>query len=668
MPHTSLGRRRASIVALLAVAMVVSGYDATATPAPDRSAAEPATTTLATAATGSTKDTRDTSGDALGRPCKAAPKARCGSVGRWLDPADHSQGRIRVHYEIYPRTDRSKPSLGTVMAVEGGPGYSSTGTRDWYHELYAPLLDRRQLLMVDLRGTGGSSAVLCEPLQSYPKQWVKAIGTCGRQLGPNSDVYGSAFAADDVVAVLDRLGIDQVDLYGDSYGTFFSQTFAVRHPERVRTVTLDGAYFVGGTNPWYPDTNRGLRHAFDVACERSPTCARRPGSGMKRITRLAELLREQPIVGRAPNADGEVARIKVDNEDLSLILTSAASSPTIYREVDAAARAALQRKPYTLPLMRLAREIIYTGDGGPYRAYSEGLAQAVTCNDYPMAYDMESPPKQRRVQFRERLDALPKDIFAPFTHKEWALGFYGYYRDCMRWPKPSTWVPAVPADATYPDMPVLVINGDLDMLTSIDGGKDTARAFPNSTYVETHNTTHVAALEDWNFCASVIARRFVRTMDAGDTSCRKDYRPVRLVDTFARTAAETGWGGDLKRAARVANASAADVLGRWYQMYGSRGVGLHGGTFSYRGGWFLDPKPVVRWKLDSIRWVRDVAATGTMRFNRKTGRIVADLDLTGRGTVPAHVRVEWNDKDKHAKASAVVRTSAGSRSFTFPSA
>jgi len=167
MPHTSRGRRRATIVVLLAVAMVVAGYDASASP--ERSSTHTSTATTSTVASASTATKGPTTDSDLGHPCKAAPKARCGNIKRWLDPADHSQGRIRVHYEIYPRTDTSKPSLGTIMAVEGGPGYASTGTRDWYYELYEPLLDRRQLLMVDLRGTGGSGAILCEPLQSYPK-------------------------------------------------------------------------------------------------------------------------------------------------------------------------------------------------------------------------------------------------------------------------------------------------------------------------------------------------------------------------------------------------------------------------------------------------------------------------------------------------------------------
>ena len=116
-------------------------------------------------------------------PARTSRVARCGKVKVWLDPADHSQGTIGIHYELYPRKDKSRPSLGTIMAVEGGPGYSSGGSRDWYYELYEPLLDRRQLLLVDLRGTGLSNAILCEPLQSYVGNWPNMIGKCGRQLG-----------------------------------------------------------------------------------------------------------------------------------------------------------------------------------------------------------------------------------------------------------------------------------------------------------------------------------------------------------------------------------------------------------------------------------------------------------------------------------------------------
>ena len=40
----------------------------------------------------------------------------------------------------------------------------------------------------------------------------------------------TAAAADDMAAVLHALGLAKVDLYGDSYGSFFAQAFAARFP------------------------------------------------------------------------------------------------------------------------------------------------------------------------------------------------------------------------------------------------------------------------------------------------------------------------------------------------------------------------------------------------------------------------------------------------------
>ena len=70
-----------------------------------------------------------------------------------------------------------------------------------------------------------------------------------------------------------RLGLGAVDLYGDSYGTFFQQVFAGRHPDQVRSVVLDSAYPTYGESGWYPTQRPAMRRAFTAACERSPECA-----------------------------------------------------------------------------------------------------------------------------------------------------------------------------------------------------------------------------------------------------------------------------------------------------------------------------------------------------------------------------------------------------------
>jgi pimeloyl-ACP methyl ester carboxylesterase len=603
------------------------------------------------------------------RGCNFAPRPRCGHIRVPLDRQRPAAGTIRIAYELYPRRQVRRPLLGTIVAVEGGPGYPSTGSRAYYRDLFGPLLDRRQLLLVDNRGTGKSEAIRCRRLQSYQGDYEQATGRCGRKLGARSDLYGSRIAARDMVAVLDHLGIDRVDLYGDSYGTFFGQTFAVRHPDRLRTLILDAAYFVGGTDPWYTDTNRALRRAFRLACRRSPTCAARPGGPVRRIGRLARLVRDDPIVGRAPNADGVVRRTVVDIDMLIDLVTGAASSPVVYRELDAAARAVLRRQPYALPLLRLAREHTYVGGAGPVRWWSEGLYAAVACNDYPQPYDMRNRPYRRPAQLQRSVRGLQRHrphVFAPFTVREWVGSPYGYYDDCLHWPAPSRWSHPVPPDAVYPDVPTLVLAGDMDSLTSPEGARMTARAFPESTYIELANMTHVAALIDFDQCASRIVLRFVRTRSAGDTSCARRYHENRLVPTFVRHADALGYAGPRRRTTRVAAATAADVMARWLTMSGKHGVGLQGGRFSTVGGAFTSDRPVVRWQLSGVRWVRDVAVTGAMTWNRRSGMVRAQVTATGAGAVDGRLRLRWDDGRRHAGAVATGRLGGQSVEFRFP--
>lgn len=597
------------------------------------------------------------------KDCRRVPDAKCGSTTVLVDPTDSLLGTMKIGYELHPRRDRSKPSLGTIVAVEGGPGYATTASRDYYLDLFEPMLNRRRLLLVDNRGTGRSGAILCQPLQSYEGDYVKAVGKCGGQLAEASDVHGSAFAADDLAAVLDDLEIDQIDLYGDSYGTFFSQSFAVRHPERVRSLVLDGAYFVAGTDPFYIDTNRSMRDAFRYTCERSPSCAGRPKTTNDLIGRLTQKLRKKPITGRAPNADGEVSEVTVDVGGLIYLTTAAATSPTLYRELDAAMRAALRAKPYNLPLLRLARETYYVGGAGPVRLYSEGLYVAVACNDYPLPFDRTSPVGERPAQYKVERDQLRDDApysFAPFTIHEWVTAPVEYFDICLNWPVPSTHVPAVPQGATFPNTPTLVINGDLDSLTSPEGGRDTAEVFPNSTYVEVANTTHVTALGDFNRCASRIVRRFMRTLTAGDTSCASEYNELRLVERFDRSTRDLDWGTLKLRTARVAAATVADVIARWLSMGGFTGVGLQGGTFETRGGRH------VTWDLDDVRWVGDVRVSGTISWDRTTGAIQASVSVRGKGAEPGNLALSWNDWDRNAQATAGGTLGGTPVGFTFP--
>ena len=287
-----------------------------------------------------------------------------------------------------PRREPKSPE-GTIVAVEGGPGYATSSSRDYYLELFEPLLDRYQLLLVDNRGTGRSAVIDCPELQSYEGNYVRNVRTCSRQLGADNDVWGTAFAVEDMAAVLDHLGIDRVDLYGDSYGTFFTQAFAVRHPERVRTMVLDAAYPVADQNPWYPDMNRAIANSFRTVCERDPGCAALggdPWSGCAAWPTCSPPSRSpagahggrRAAGGDDRRADAVVARgvRHLQHERL----------PGARRR-----RTGLPRRGDPAPLLRIASEQNVPGDAGDLADSSEGLYVAVICNDYPQLWDITSP-------------------------------------------------------------------------------------------------------------------------------------------------------------------------------------------------------------------------------------------------------------------------------------
>ena len=172
------------------------------------------------------------------RDCRTSKPAiegfRCGSIERPKFAGAPERGSFEIGFAVRTRTDRSSPSEGAIFAVEGGPGYSSTGTANAFVKLFGPLLDHRELVLVDMRGTGRSEPLRCPDVQlGRAPEWL-GLAECARRLGPDFEAYNTGAAADDIDGVRRALGLDRITLYGDSYGTFLAQSYAFRHPENAR--------------------------------------------------------------------------------------------------------------------------------------------------------------------------------------------------------------------------------------------------------------------------------------------------------------------------------------------------------------------------------------------------------------------------------------------------
>lgn len=98
-----------------------------------------------------------------------------------------------------------------LLMLHGGLGLDHTYLRPWLD----PLGDVAELVYFDFYGNGRSGAL---------DQWER--------------VTDNTPWIEQVDALREHLGLDQVVLFGHSYGGYVAQEYAVRHPERVAALVL----------------------------------------------------------------------------------------------------------------------------------------------------------------------------------------------------------------------------------------------------------------------------------------------------------------------------------------------------------------------------------------------------------------------------------------------
>jgi pimeloyl-ACP methyl ester carboxylesterase len=609
---------------------------------------------------------------------------RCGSITRALDRAKPGAKRIRIALRWRPATSGHADGP-PLLAVEGGPGYPSIGSSFEYTGIYGPLLRTRDLLLVDNRGTGGSNLIHCPSVQRYTgPSWDAAfagrVAACARRIDRSVGVkgaanrFGTADAADDLDAVLRRLRLPKVDLYGDSYGTWFTQAFAARHPDRLHSVVLDSAYPVVGLDPFYTSSGPTARDALNAVCARDPGCAAAGGSAVGRLAALVERLRTGPALrGHARTVSGVRVRARVDVRTLVDLVQDAGSDPVVYRDLDPAVRAALAGDAQ--PLLRLAAQSGEWDHGSSTASYfSDGLYFAVSCVDYPQLFSMHHPPALRPAQLAASIARGPHDAFAPFSLDEWMrMSAYSEpYRACLRWPRVTDVRPPVPPGwkPLPASVPLLVVGGDLDSLTPLRDARELApRIAAHSRVVRLRNTVHVTSegdtfLTDGARCGRQIIRAFVRApgrLDAIDASCAARIPHLHTAGAFPRTLAAarpaallSGMppGGSVRRAATVAAGALADATIRRYYGGTTRGPGLRGGHYTARGD------ALVRLALHDVRFTRDTTVSGTARWRPGDGRVRGSLQVRLPGGRAVAVTLAWSQRSRFASVRAAGATLA----------
>ena len=238
----------------------------------------------------------------------------CGTLQRPLDPARPEDTQIAIRYVVVPAMARRK-FADPLFLLAGGPGQSAIAIAASTMPLFTRLNNRRDIVFVDQRGTGGSAPLLCpdpehESLaeQADPERQQRLALQCKAQLlklpyvRSESDLglFTTSIAVQDLDAVRRELGADRIDLVGASYGTRVALEYMRQFPQAGRRGVIDGVAPPDMALPAsFSLDNQAAFDALVAACSAEPACARAHPDLSARFTSLLQSL-PRPVKARQP--------------------------------------------------------------------------------------------------------------------------------------------------------------------------------------------------------------------------------------------------------------------------------------------------------------------------------------------------------------------------------
>ena len=424
-------------------------------------------------------------------------EARCGVVQRPLDPAQPQGPQIDVHFAVLPALARHKKE-DPVFFFAGGPGQSAIALAGTLARPLARLSNRRDVVLIDQRGTGRSAPLQCpepSPLQPLremadPAAQAQRLRECRAALQklPHGDLrhYTTTVAMADVEAVRQVLGAPQVNLVGGSYGTRAALEYLRQFPQAVRRVVIDGVAPPDMVLPasFSTDAQAALDALF-AACQAEPACAK---AHPQLRERWAALLKSLPReVSVAHPVTGRDERLTLTRELVTGLVRPPLYAPLIASALPLAIEEAAQGRFTALLGLTSA---MAGGRGNPLRL-AEGMHFSVICaEDFP------------RLQAGASADRPGTDFANDFADM--------YRRVCDGWPQgavPPAFYQVPPSAA-----PVLVLSGGADPVTPPRHGQRVAQALgPQARHVVVPNAGHGLMLQG---CLRDVVFRFIDAPDA----------------------------------------------------------------------------------------------------------------------------------------------------------
>lgn len=431
--------------------------------------------------------------------------ARCGVLELPEDRSKLDGNSVPLHFAVLEATS-GKSLPDPVVMLAGGPGQSGLTAYPPLMILLERLRRDRDIVLVDVRGTGRSNPLMCpeeeDPfLPSDPEKSRQKIQECLKTLEGDPRFYATHQAVEDVEALRKALGYPQVNVMGQSYGSRAALVYLRQYPDAVRSLVLSAVAPPHQTHFQHSarDAQQSLDRTFQ-RCAEEPACNKAfpdlKGDVEKLLTRLEA--GAVPVTVTHP-VTGEDQAISLDRSHLVGLLFKFSYSAITLAMLPVLVHNAAE----TGDLRPLAAQLLISDPG--MEDFATGLHVAVTCSEDRRLLDV---------------DAARADAAGTY----WGtLGLNEFVARCEGWPQGD-----VPKNAFEPvtsSVPVLLISGELDPVTPPESAEAAAKTLSNARHLVVKHASHDAFMMG---CVPRLATDFIQKGSAEglDVSCLEQRPPL----------------------------------------------------------------------------------------------------------------------------------------------
>jgi len=450
-------------------------------------------------------------------PCtipEVSGEARCGTFRVFEDRAKGTGRQIDLNLVVLTAEGLPRQP-DPLFVLQGGPGQGVAQLADFYGRVFAAVRRTRDIILVDLRGTGKSNVLSCPQFAAGDGNGqlndslldASAVQTCRQSLEGRADLtkYTTEIAVADLDAVRAALGYSQINLYGTSYGTYAALTYIRDFPARVRTVSMKGVVPHGQIAPIFHARDGQLAwEALVARCAAEPSCRSAYPTLATDLSDTVARLTRQPEQLTVKTAAGSLVAITLSAGLFGEVIRNMLYTPENAARLPSTVRQAAAGDWSTLgPLALRTRNALGGTD------LSAGFFLSVTCG--------EGLPYVSTAQIAEMTSGT----------------FGGDYRlqqqraACEQWPRAA--VSKRHGMPIASEVPVLMLSGALDPVTPPTRAVEAMRHLSRATHVVAANNGHpFGRLEG---CGNLLIAQFIDkgTMEGIDTSCAKALAAVPFV-------------------------------------------------------------------------------------------------------------------------------------------